>query len=248
MVTNVGTQSRRNVRMYEARSAENVNTGRGMFPKLLLLFILVPIIELYLLVQVGSVLGAGTTILLVIATGVAGAWLARTEGFNTMMKVRESVNLGKMPADELVEGLLILVAGLMLLTPGLLTDAAGLVLLFPPSRRRIARWLRKEFGEAVRVHGAAMQGGAGGAGFTYYTWHSTRQYGDRRDSFLRDGGREDGTASPRGRDAGHPGDAGAAGARDGGNLPPRRTVVIDCEPVRPNTDSDTRSDDGGHGK
>ncbi|WP_174410003.1 FxsA family protein [Desulfovibrio psychrotolerans] len=227
-----------------------------MFPKLLLLFILVPIIELYLLVQVGSVLGAGTTILLVIATGVAGAWLARTEGFNTMMKVRENVNLGKMPADELVEGLLILVAGLMLLTPGLITDAAGLVLLLPPSRRRIARWLRKEFGEAVRVHGAGMQGGAGGAGFTYYTWHSTRQYGDRRESFLRDAGREDGAAS-RIRDAENSGTAGTAGTtgaagmtgvRDGGNLPPRRAVVIDCEPVHPSAESDTRTDDNGSGK
>jgi UPF0716 protein FxsA len=103
------------------------------------------VVELYLLIKVGTVIGSLNTILLVILTGFAGAWLARMEGMNTMFKVRQSLNQGLMPAEELIDALIILIAGLVLITPGLMTDGFGLLLLWPVSRNRFKRFLRKKF-------------------------------------------------------------------------------------------------------
>ncbi len=118
-----------------------------MLFKLFLCFTLIPVIELYLLIQVGSVIGGLNTILLVIGTGFAGAWLARMEGMNTMFKVQQNLNQGLMPAEELIDALIILIAGLVLITPGLLTDFVGLMLLWPVTRNRFKRFLRKKFDE-----------------------------------------------------------------------------------------------------
>ncbi|MCG8616383.1 MAG: FxsA family protein [Desulfobacterales bacterium] len=118
-----------------------------MLLKLFLCFTLIPVIELYLLIQVGTVIGGLNTVALVILTGFAGAWLARMEGMNTMLKVRQNLNQGLMPAEELMDALIILIAGLVLITPGLLTDAMGLMLLWPVTRNRFKRFLRKKFDE-----------------------------------------------------------------------------------------------------
>ncbi|MCG8635026.1 MAG: FxsA family protein [Desulfobacterales bacterium] len=118
-----------------------------MLFKLFLCFTLIPVIELYLLIQVGSVIGGLNTILLVIGTGFAGAWLARMEGMNTMFKVQQNLNQGLMPAEELIDALIILIAGLVLITPGLLTDFVGLMLLWPVTRNRFKRFLRRKFDE-----------------------------------------------------------------------------------------------------
>ncbi|HCY86289.1 MAG TPA: membrane protein FxsA [Desulfobacteraceae bacterium] len=118
-----------------------------MLFKLFLCFTLIPVIELYLLIQVGTVIGGLNTVALVILTGFAGAWLARMEGMNTMLKVRQNLNQGLMPAEELIDALIILIAGLVLITPGLLTDAMGLMLLWPVTRNRFKRFLRKKFDE-----------------------------------------------------------------------------------------------------
>jgi UPF0716 protein FxsA len=106
-----------------------------MFPKLFVAFALLPVLEIYVLIQVGSSIGALNTIALVLLTAFAGAWLARTEGMQTMLRVRESMNRGIMPTNELVDAAIILAAGLVLLTPGFITDALGLLLLFPPTRK-----------------------------------------------------------------------------------------------------------------
>jgi UPF0716 protein FxsA len=173
----------------------------NMFGRLFLLFTLIPILELYMLVSVGSVIGGLPTIGIVVLTGIAGAWLARMEGFHTMQKVRQSLNEGAMPAEEMVEGLLILIAGLLLLTPGFITDFAGLALLLPVTRKPFARWLRKQFSAAT------IQGGAQNhAGFTYYTWHSSG--GQQKD--------EQTIYSEIKNDA---------------EQTPRQAIVIDCEPV-----------------
>jgi len=116
-----------------------------MLLRLFLCFTLIPVVELYLLIKVGTVIGSLNTILLVILTGFAGAWLARMEGMNTMFKVRQSLNQGLMPAEELIDALIILIAGLVLITPGLMTDGFGLLLLWPVSRNRFKRFLRKKF-------------------------------------------------------------------------------------------------------
>ncbi|TVM15347.1 membrane protein FxsA [Oceanidesulfovibrio indonesiensis] len=121
-----------------------------MFLKLFLGFTLIPLIELYLLITVGSYIGAGTTILIVIITGATGAWLARRQGMSTMLSMRERLNSGQMPAEEMIDAFLILVAGVVLLTPGFLTDVCGITLLIPPARQAIKRWLRRKFDTWIR--------------------------------------------------------------------------------------------------
>ncbi len=116
-----------------------------MLLKLFLTFTVIPVIELYLLIEVGRVIGGLNTVLLVILTGFAGAWLARLAGMATMARVREHLNQGLMPAEEMLDALLILAAGAVLITPGLLTDLAGLCILFPPTRKVFKRWLRRRF-------------------------------------------------------------------------------------------------------
>lgn len=118
-----------------------------MFFKLFLAFTLVPFIEIYLLIKIGAQVGAFNTILIVILTGLLGASLARLEGIKTMTKVRESLNRGELPAEEMLDAMLIFVAGVVLLTPGFITDLTGLALLVPQARFWFKRWLRKKFDE-----------------------------------------------------------------------------------------------------
>jgi UPF0716 protein FxsA len=121
-----------------------------MFARLLLLFLLVPLVEIYVLIKVGSVLGAGYTIILVIFTAIVGAYLARSEGAQAMLRVRANMDQGIMPGDDILDALLILVAGLVLLTPGFVTDIFGLLLLFKPSRRLIRRYVREKLEDWIR--------------------------------------------------------------------------------------------------
>ncbi|MEE9120320.1 MAG: FxsA family protein [Syntrophobacteria bacterium] len=116
-----------------------------MFLKLFLAFTLVPFIEIYLLIKIGAQVGAFNTILIVILTGLLGASLARLEGIKIMTKVRDSLNRGDLPAEEMLDAMLIFVAGVVLLTPGFITDLAGLTLLVPQARFWFKRWLRKKF-------------------------------------------------------------------------------------------------------
>ena len=118
-----------------------------MFLKLFLAFTLVPFVEIYLLIKIGAQVGAFNTILIVILTGLLGASLARLEGIKTMTKVRESLNRGELPAEEMLDAMLIFAAGIVLLTPGFITDLTGLALLIPQVRFWFKRWLRKKFDE-----------------------------------------------------------------------------------------------------
>jgi len=115
-----------------------------MFLKLFLAFTLIPMIELYLLIKLGAVIGAFNTLLLVILTGATGAYLARLQGLQVMFRVRERLQKGEMPAEDMLDALIILIAGIVLLTPGLLTDMAGLLLLLPSIRFRFKVWLRQK--------------------------------------------------------------------------------------------------------
>ncbi len=105
------------------------------FHWLLLAFLLIPLAEIYFLIQVGEVVGAGTTILLVVGTAVLGAWLVRIQGFATVARIQGCLAQGEIPALPLMEGALILVAAVLLLTPGFITDSFGFFCLFPPTRR-----------------------------------------------------------------------------------------------------------------
>lgn len=115
-----------------------------MFGRLVILFVAVPLIELYLLLRVNEWTGSAlTTIGLILVTGVLGAWLARRQGFHTLRKIQQAFAEGRLPSQELMDGAMILVAGALLVTPGVLTDAFGFSLLLPPCRAIYRIWLRR---------------------------------------------------------------------------------------------------------
>ena len=121
-----------------------------MLFRLFLAFSLIPLIEIYLLIKVGSRLGAGTTIAIVILTGFTGAYLARRQGLSTMRRVQYNMAQGITPAGEMVDALLIFIAGVLLLTPGFMTDAVGILLLVPKFRDALKNHLRRKFERMVR--------------------------------------------------------------------------------------------------
>jgi UPF0716 protein FxsA len=106
--------------------------------KLLLLFTVVPAVELFVLLQIGSLLGPTPTFLMLLLSGVVGAWLAKREGLTVMRQLSLDLQQGLPPAVRLAEGALVLVGALLLVTPGVLTDVAGLLILIPPVRRLLA--------------------------------------------------------------------------------------------------------------
>lgn len=120
-----------------------------MIARLFLLFTIVPLIELYFLIKIGSYIGALNTILLLLATGFAGALLVRLEGLRTMRQISYSLSQGTVPAEQMVDSLIIFGAGVLLLTPGVITDIMALFLLVPFTRTLFKRWLRKKFDRMV---------------------------------------------------------------------------------------------------
>lgn len=105
-----------------------------MFLIMALLFIGLPIFEIWLLIEVGGLIGTWPTLGLCVLTGVVGAWLSRAQGTRTLHTMRARLRRGEMPAREMIDAAMILVAAVTLMTPGLVTDAAGLILLTPPGR------------------------------------------------------------------------------------------------------------------
>ena len=106
-----------------------------MFFVFLLLFFAVPLVEIYVLLEVGSVIGALPTIGLVVLTAVIGVGLIRAQGLSTLGRVRQELDRGELPALGIIEAALLLVAGALLLTPGFVTDSIGFLILVPPLRR-----------------------------------------------------------------------------------------------------------------
>lgn len=118
---------------------------------LILLFVTVPLVELALLIWVGGRIGTLTTIAIVVLTGILGATLARLEGLATWRRFQLRLASGELPHEDLIDGLLILIAGAVLLTPGLLTDVAGFLLLVPPARRAIRHTLFERLKRRVTI-------------------------------------------------------------------------------------------------
>ena len=106
-----------------------------------LIVLIIPFAEIYLLLQVGSIIGALPTIFLVVFTAVLGAWLLRRQGFATFRRFQENLAQGVIPAYEMIEGPIILLGGLLLLTPGFITDVLGFACLIPPLRKKIAQYV-----------------------------------------------------------------------------------------------------------
>ena len=129
-----------------------------MFFKLLLLFTLVPLIELALLIKLGQMTSLTITIGVVMLTGLVGAHLARREGLKTWTRIQHNINQGISPADDMVDGLLILIAGAVLITPGLLTDLAGFSLLVPAVRKWFKRKLSQQFQKRIVITRSAPSG------------------------------------------------------------------------------------------
>jgi len=118
---------------------------------LVLLFLALPIAELAVIVQVSDSVGLGNTLGLLLLVSVAGAWLVKRQGLDVWRRLDARVSTGEMPGTELVDGVMILVAGAMLLTPGFITDAVGLALLLPPVRAGLRGVFRRWFAHRVKV-------------------------------------------------------------------------------------------------
>lgn len=119
-----------------------------MFIKLFILFITVPLVEIFLLLDASRHIGLWPTIALVIATGIAGAYLTKSQGIDLLRRIQEATGRGELPAQELIDGLFIMAGGLVLLTPGFLTDLIGFVLLTPfsraPLKRLFTAWFKRK--------------------------------------------------------------------------------------------------------
>jgi|TARA_B110000967_G_C18474224_1_gene358877 UPF0716 protein FxsA len=116
-----------------------------MFPVITALFLLIPIVEIFLLIQVGGMIGAPWTILLVVLTAVIGVKLLKMQGVSTLTRAQKKMQTGQMPAQEMLEGMGLVVAGAFLLTPGFFTDTVGFLLLLPPTRAWLVSKLVKSF-------------------------------------------------------------------------------------------------------
>ena len=113
------------------------------FSKLLMLFIIVPVTELYILIEVGKRIGSLTTISIIIFTGILGAYLVKNQGFMILNKIQNDLNEGIMPGNSMIQGAIILAGGILLLTPGFVTDIFGFIFLIPASRKVVKKYLLK---------------------------------------------------------------------------------------------------------
>jgi len=144
----------------------------AVFAIILLLFLAVPILEIYFVVQVGSSIGVLATVALLILISVTGAWLLRHQGLSVLARIQSKLARGEMPGKELVDGLLIVFAGALMLTPGFMTDAFGIFLMLPPTRAVVRIALMRRFGARVASGGGSY--GRGG----FVSWSGPTHVGD----------------------------------------------------------------------
>lgn len=136
------------------------------FPIFAVLFLVVPIIEIFFLIQVGEIIGAWKTIFLVVLTAVIGAFLLRQQGLSTLARLQNNMSQGKIPAQELIEGVLLAVGGALLMTPGFVTDTIGFLCLLPFSRQFLASHIMKRSANSMHSRmGGFTQGGFSQSGF-----------------------------------------------------------------------------------
>lgn len=127
------------------------------FGKILIAFLILPFVELYLLLQLSAQVSALLTFAIVILTGFLGAFLAKNQGQKVYKNIQRELELGRLPGDDMIYGLCILMGGILLLTPGLISDTLGLLLLFPLTRTWFTKYLKRQFStmvqrEAVRIY------------------------------------------------------------------------------------------------
>lgn len=117
---------------------------------LIFMFTVVPALELYLLIQAGEVIGAWETVWLVILTGVVGAHMARSQGLSIWLNTQKQMQTGQLPADNIIQGFLVFVGGLLLITPGFITDIIGLSFVFPVSRKFFIYFFKKVLAQKIQ--------------------------------------------------------------------------------------------------
>ena len=123
------------------------------------LFLIIPIIEIFFLIKVGEIIGAFPTIILVVLTAVIGAGLLRQQGLSTLARLQQNMGQGKIPAQEMIEGVLLAVGGALLMTPGFVTDTIGFLCLLPFSRKFIAKDIIKRSAEKMKANINVQMGG-----------------------------------------------------------------------------------------
>jgi len=121
-----------------------------MFGLLVLLFTVIPALEIYLLINIGGQIGGLNTILIVIVTGIVGAALAKSQGILILTKIQSELQKGQLPADQITQGLLVFAGGILLLTPGFLTDILGLAMVFPGTRMLIMLFAKSHFEKMIK--------------------------------------------------------------------------------------------------
>ena len=157
-----------------------------MFAKLFLLFSATSLLEIFILVKVGGLLGAWPTVGLVIVTALVGSSLVRSQGIQTMFKVQERINQGEMPGQQLIEGMMLVIAGVLLVTPGFVTDFCGLMLLQPLVRAKLAAAAMKKF-QLQMVTGAGGHAGFHGGFASGQPFSPPPQSGAKPTSSMDDG-------------------------------------------------------------
>jgi len=123
--------------------------------RLFILFTIIPIIEVYLIIKTGQIIGPVPTVLLLLAISAAGAWLVRAQGFQALRSIQSELAMGRLPAGQLLDGAMVLVGGVLLLTPGFFTDLLGIFFLIPFTRALIkqltVRWLQRRLDRGTIV-------------------------------------------------------------------------------------------------
>lgn len=157
--------------------------------RLLLLFVVVPVVELVLLIEIGQRIGTLATLGLIIVTGALGAYLARRQGLGVLQRVREEMAAGRIPAAPIMDGIIILIAGAVLMTPGVLTDAFGFFCLIPPCRELLKRYLKARFERAVRRGNVTVSVDLG-SGSSSFSNRTVRDVTPRRPPPAEDSDRE----------------------------------------------------------
>ena len=147
-----------------------------MFKVLFLLFVIMPIIEIMVLMNVGALIGALPTIGLVIITAWLGAGMVRQQGLATYQSVQSKLAQGQMPSDEIIAALLLLVAGVLLVTPGFVTDIFGLLLLWPTSRAAIVKVVQQQLKKAQKNQSAFFYTNINGSGFEQHQGQDFEQH------------------------------------------------------------------------
>jgi UPF0716 protein FxsA len=132
---------------------------RGVLGLLVLVFVVVPIVEIYVAVQVGHAIGALNTVGLLLILSLAGMWLTKREGLSVIARIRRQLEANRMPTNELIDGGLVLAGGVLLIAPGFVTDAFGLLLLFPPTRALARAILKRRFQGRVTYLGGPIGNG-----------------------------------------------------------------------------------------